>query len=106
MAGTSTTTAVVRPARPQTRWSDPAECTLEDLLGACFYGVGAVYRREVFEAVGGFREDIYAEDYLFWLLAWPMASGTGTSICRCRCTGAARRRSPRMRSSCARPTCV
>jgi len=56
-------------ARPQTRWADPAECTLEELLAACFYGVGAVYRREVFNAVGGFREGIYAEDYLFWLLA-------------------------------------
>jgi len=56
-------------ARPQARWSDPAECTLEELLAACFYGVGAVYRREVFDAVGGFREGIYAEDYLFWLLA-------------------------------------
>ena len=59
----------VEAARPQMRWSDPAECTLEDLLGACFYGVGAVYRRSVFETVGGFREDLYAEDYLFWLLA-------------------------------------
>jgi glycosyltransferase involved in cell wall biosynthesis/GT2 family glycosyltransferase len=56
-------------ARPQARWSDPAECTLEELLAACFYGVGAVYRREVFDAVDGFREGIYAEDYLFWLLA-------------------------------------
>jgi len=56
-------------ARPQARWSDAASCTLEELLSACFYGVGAVYRRAVFDTVGGFREDIYAEDYLFWLLA-------------------------------------
>jgi len=56
-------------ALPQARWSDPAECTLEELLAACFYGVGAVHRRAVFDAVGGFREGIYAEDYLFWLLA-------------------------------------
>lgn len=54
-------------------WAQPAECSLTDLLSACFFGIGAVYRREVFDAVGGFREDIYAEDYLFWLLA--MAHG-------------------------------
>lgn len=50
-------------------WQGASECTLTDLLSACFFGIGAVYRRGVFEAVGGFREDIYAEDYLFWLLA-------------------------------------
>lgn len=56
-------------ADPQAAWADPARCTLEELLRACWYGVGAVFRRRVFEAVGGFREDIYAEDYLFWLFA-------------------------------------
>lgn len=50
-------------------WRGSSECGLTDLLGACFFGIGAVFRREVFEAVGGFREDLYAEDYLFWLLA-------------------------------------
>lgn len=50
-------------------WRPAPECQLTDLLSACFYGIGAVYRRDVFEVVGGFREDIYAEDYLFWLLA-------------------------------------
>ena len=50
-------------------WSDPSQCSLEELLVACFYGVGAVYRRAVFDTVGGYRENIYAEDYLFWLLA-------------------------------------
>jgi glycosyltransferase involved in cell wall biosynthesis len=54
-------------------WARPTECVLTDLLSACFFGIGAVYRREVFDAVGGFREDIYAEDYVFWLLA--MAHG-------------------------------
>lgn len=54
-------------------WADPSRCTMADLLNACFYGIGAVYRREVFDTVGGFREDIYAEDYLFWLHA--MARG-------------------------------
>lgn len=54
---------------PHARWADPERCSLEELLRECFYGVGAVFRRHVFEAVGGFREDMYAEDYLFWLLA-------------------------------------
>jgi glycosyltransferase involved in cell wall biosynthesis len=56
-------------ANPAARWSAPDHCTLEELLEACFFGVGAVYRRDVFETVGGFREEFYAEDYLFWLLA-------------------------------------
>lgn len=50
-------------------WADPHGATLEELLRACFFGVGAVYRRTAFDAVGGFREDLYAEDYLFWLMA-------------------------------------
>jgi len=54
---------------PNRLWVDPGGCTLEELLQACFYGVGAVYRRQVWDAVGGFREDLYSEDYLFWLLA-------------------------------------
>jgi len=50
-------------------WRDTHGASMADLLLACFFGIGAVYRREVFDAVGGFREDIYAEDYIFWLLA-------------------------------------
>lgn len=57
------------PAEPQAAWKDPDHCTLEELFRACWFGVGAVFRREVFDTVGGFREDIYAEDYLFWLMA-------------------------------------
>lgn len=51
------------------RWADPTQCSMQDLLKACFYNMGAVFRAEVFDTVGGFREDIYAEDYLFFLLA-------------------------------------
>lgn len=51
-------------------WADPHSCSMTDLLRACILGVGAVYRREVFDAVGGFPEDMYAEDYPFWLLAF------------------------------------
>lgn len=56
-------------ANPSAKWGGTTECTLGDLLKACFFGVGAVYRRTFFDTVGGFREDLYAEDYLFWLLA-------------------------------------
>jgi len=56
-------------ATPEIRWTDPKGCALEELLEACFYGVGAVYRRPVYDVIGGFREDLFAEDYLFWLLA-------------------------------------
>ncbi|MBS3975072.1 MAG: glycosyltransferase family 2 protein [Actinobacteria bacterium] len=51
------------------RWRGSNECTLSDLIAACFFGIGGVFRREVFDTVGGFREELYAEDYLFWLLA-------------------------------------
>ncbi len=50
-------------------WPDAQGCTLTDLFTACFFGVGAIFRREVYDDVGGFREDVYTEDYLFWLMA-------------------------------------
>jgi glycosyltransferase involved in cell wall biosynthesis len=46
---------------------------LADVIRVCFYGVGAVYRRKIFDLVGGYRLDVYTEDYDFWLRA--MASG-------------------------------
>lgn len=55
--------------KPQVAWTDANTCSLTDLLSSCFFGVGAVYHREVFTSVGGFKEDMYAEDYLFWLMA-------------------------------------
>ena len=42
---------------------------LLQLIGDCFFGVGATYRREVFDRIGGYRTGIYAEDYDFWLRA-------------------------------------
>ena len=56
-------------ANLQSAWADRSSCGLIDLFHACFFGMGAVYRRAVYDAVGGFEEDIYAEDYLFWLMA-------------------------------------
>jgi glycosyltransferase involved in cell wall biosynthesis len=46
---------------------------LSDVIRSCFYSVGAVYRRELFGAVGGYRSGVFGEDYDFWLRA--MASG-------------------------------
>ncbi|MDZ4168029.1 MAG: glycosyltransferase family A protein [Coriobacteriia bacterium] len=60
-------------SRSNTRWKDPSGCTIEELLRECFYGIGATYRRGVWEAQGGFQEGIYAEDYPFWLFG--MAHG-------------------------------
>lgn len=46
---------------------------LADVIRRCFFSVGAVYRRDLFFAVGGYRVGVYGEDYDFWLRA--MASG-------------------------------
>lgn len=59
--------------RPNADWPEGGTCALTDLVERCFYSVGAVFTREVFDSVGGFSEGMYAEDYLFWLLA--MARG-------------------------------
>lgn len=47
--------------------------TLTDVIRVCFFSVGAAYRRDLFERVGGYRQDVFGEDYDFWLRA--MASG-------------------------------
>ncbi len=43
------------------------EWTLEETLARCFFSVGACYERGLFDAVGGYVEDAYGEDYDFWL---------------------------------------
>ena len=45
------------------------EVTFESLIRRCIYGVGAAYRREVWERIGGYAESTYAEDWDFWLRA-------------------------------------
>lgn len=54
-------------------WSTERSLSLEDVLGCCFFSVGVVYRRPVFDLVGGYRLGVYGEDYDFWLRA--MAGG-------------------------------
>lgn len=46
---------------------------LGDVIRQCFYSVGAVYKRVLFDAAGGYRLGVFGEDYDFWLRA--MASG-------------------------------
>ncbi len=46
---------------------------LANIIRVCFYGVGATYRRELFARIDGYRTDVFAEDYDFWLRA--LASG-------------------------------
>jgi len=41
--------------------------TVENLLERCFFSVGACYRRKWFDTVGGYAEDVFGEDYDFWL---------------------------------------
>lgn len=47
--------------------------SLADVIAECFYSVGATYRRSLFDEVGGYRTEVYGEDYDFWLRA--MARG-------------------------------
>jgi glycosyltransferase involved in cell wall biosynthesis len=47
---------------------------LADVIRVCFYGVGAAYRREWFEKLGGYRLGIFGEDYDFWLRAMALGA--------------------------------
>jgi len=48
-------------------WLRERSLTFEDLLEACFFGVGTVFRRHAYEDVGGHRYKALAEDYDLWL---------------------------------------
>ena len=52
---------------------DARSWSLEDVFQACFFSVGACYRRSLFEELGGYPVDAYGEDYIFWMRA--MARG-------------------------------
>ncbi|HEX7950084.1 MAG TPA: glycosyltransferase family A protein [Candidatus Limnocylindrales bacterium] len=51
-----------------------ASLPLSDVIRQCFYSVGAGYRRVWFDRVGGYRRDVYGEDYDFWLRAMAMGA--------------------------------
>lgn len=48
-------------------WLSERSLTFEDLLEACFFGVGTVFRRQAYEDAGGHRYNVYADDYDLWL---------------------------------------
>lgn len=43
------------------------EITLAEVAYACFFSVGATYRKKVALGCGGYRADVYGEDYDLWL---------------------------------------
>jgi glycosyltransferase involved in cell wall biosynthesis len=48
--------------------------SLADVIHVCFYGVGAAYRRELFDRVDGYRLGVFGEDYDFWLRAMALGA--------------------------------
>lgn len=57
----------------QPEWQVARSLTFEQVVEECFYSVGAVFRRQVYERAGGHRLGVYVDDYDFWLRA--MARG-------------------------------
>jgi len=56
-----------RGSTSSSKWS------LSEVIARCFFSVGASYRKEWYDRCGGYREDVYGEDWDFWLRA--MATG-------------------------------
>lgn len=50
-------------------WQVERSLDFEEVVAACFFSVGAVFRREVYESVDGHRAGVYVEDYDLWLRA-------------------------------------
>lgn len=48
-------------------WWGSGGMSLDDMATNCIMAVGAAFPREVWERIDGFEEDLYAEDYLFFL---------------------------------------
>jgi glycosyltransferase involved in cell wall biosynthesis len=53
---------------------EPHSKSMADVIRLCFYSVGAVFRRELFERTGGFRAGVFGEDYDFWLRAMALGA--------------------------------
>jgi glycosyltransferase involved in cell wall biosynthesis len=62
-----------RPVYWSRQWLHERSLSFEQVVEECFYSVGALFRREVYEATGGHRLGVYVDDYDFWLGA--MARG-------------------------------
>lgn len=66
-------TGARRIAYSDEEWRVERSLDLEQVIRQCFFSVGAVFRREVYEITGGHRPGVYVDDYDLWLRA--MASG-------------------------------
>jgi glycosyltransferase involved in cell wall biosynthesis len=51
------------------KWRRERSLTFEEVVARCFYSVGVVFRRRVYESTGGHRPGTFAEDYDLWLRA-------------------------------------
>lgn len=59
-----------RLARPGEFYEQERSFTLEEMFHAVHIFTVAVYRREIFDRIGGIRPDVYCEDLDFWLRAF------------------------------------
>lgn len=48
-------------------WLAEYSMSFEDVIARCFFSVGAVFRREFYDLVGGHRPGVYVDDYDLWL---------------------------------------
>jgi glycosyltransferase involved in cell wall biosynthesis len=61
------------PVYTASEWMTERSLSFEDVVQVCFFSVGAVFRRQVYEVIGGHRSGVYVDDYDLWLRA--MAAG-------------------------------
>lgn len=54
-------------------WEHERSLSLDEVIHECFFSVGAILRRSVYELTGGHRPGVYVDDYDLWLRA--MARG-------------------------------
>ena len=59
----------VKDVYSSSHWGQERELSLREVVRRCFFSVGTVYRREMFDELGGYRIGVYGEDYDLWLRA-------------------------------------
>jgi glycosyltransferase involved in cell wall biosynthesis len=62
-----------RPVYWAPEWQRERSLSFIEVIAECFYSVGVVFRRQVYEWTGGHRTGVYTDDYDLWLRA--MAHG-------------------------------
>lgn len=50
-------------------WQQERSLTFAEVIEACFFSVGTVFRRDAYVQTGGHRLGVYVDDYDFWLRA-------------------------------------